>query len=129
MRRTASEVIRELQMRVARLERQASSYMRDDDMNRYASNLRLDRKDEMYIKKELGNPPNMEIFSARRISSRTNPHHGLKYELVELKYTDAFLNGTKRAYVIFEVDGGSRELMEVIESASKAEDRFDEYTD
>lgn len=120
MRRTASQVLRQLEARVARLERQSNI--------RSASLLRLDRKDEMYIKKELGSPPNMEIFSARRISSRTNPHHGLKYELVLLQYTDAFLNGTKRAYVIFEVDGGSRELMEVIESASKAEDRFDEYT-
>ena len=101
--------------------------MRDDDMNRYASTLRLNHKDEEYIKSRLGNPP--KISGAQVISSRTNPHHGLKYELVEVSYPDIFLSGSQRGYVIFEVDGRSRELMEVIESADRAEDRFDEYTD
>jgi|13_taG_2_1085334.scaffolds.fasta_scaffold03260_8 hypothetical protein len=121
MRRSASEIIRNLEQRIARLENKSAGGV---SKRSALKSVKLTRDELNYISKHI---KTRNVSDARVIRSETNSHHGLKYCLVQFSYDDMFL-GMKRGYAIFEIDGRNRELMEVSESYDDADDSFVEYT-
>jgi len=103
MRRSASQIIRNLEHRIARLERQASK------------KIRLSRADEFKLLEEVSGD---SLESAELLRSGVNPFYQTSFELVKFSYT-IFMGGGREyiAYAIFEIEDGKRELLRVSRGA------------